>query len=209
MIVADVYERPSGVPRVLEVLGAEVELQKLAVADYALPADVLVERKTVRDLHLSVVNGTFWRQIGNLRSVSPYPYFLVEGLRLDQGPLERAAIRGACLAVIEQGIRMIRTEDREDTALWLYRLALRREQRKRDLPQYAQRPKPRSETEVAEAFLSAVPGISTASARALLRRFGSVAAVLEAGAEAWEQVPGIGPERAAALATTLNKRISR
>ncbi len=68
-----------------------------------------------------------------------------------------------------------------------------------DRPAYAQRPKARAGSEAAEGVLAAVPGISTGSARALLARFGSVAAVVAAGREAWLEVPGIGPDRARAL----------
>ena len=60
--------------------------------------------------------------------------------------------------------------------------------------------------ETAEALLAAVPGISTACARALLERFGSVAAVVAADPAEWLAVPGIGPERARALADALNVR---
>jgi ERCC4-type nuclease len=51
-----------------------------------------------------------------------------------------------------------------------------------------------------------VPGISATSARALLTRFGSVAGVLAASPEEWLSVPGIGTERAGALADTLSRR---
>jgi ERCC4-type nuclease len=204
-IVADIHERASGVPRALEVLGVTVEVASLAVADYAV-ADTLVERKTVRGLHAGLVDGTFWRQIGKLRRASRYPFFLVEGRHLDGGPIAPNAIRGACLAVIEQGIRLIRTDDGQDTALWLSRLALRREDR-RNRPVYAQKPVPAA-ADAGEALLAAVPGISTVSARALLGHFGSVAAVLAASPEDWLEVPGIGPDRARALASTLNQRFS-
>ena len=56
--------------------------------------------------------------------------------------------------------------------------------------------------EVDDAVL---PGISTMSARALLARFASVAGVLSAGPEEWLEVPGIGPDRAKALAETLTR----
>ncbi len=52
-------------------------------------------------------------------------------------------------------------------------------------------------------MLAAVPGISTARARALLARFGNVANVVAAGEQAWCEVPGIGPTRAKALAKTF------
>jgi len=58
---------------------------------------------------------------------------------------------------------------------------------------------------VAEALLASVPGISTTGARALLERFGTVAAVVAASPEEWLAVPGIGRERARALAESLGK----
>lgn len=56
------------------------------------------------------------------------------------------------------------------------------------------------------AVLASVPGISTSSARALLDRFGSVAAVVAADQTEWLTVAGIGPERARALNETFNLR---
>jgi ERCC4-type nuclease len=56
---------------------------------------------------------------------------------------------------------------------------------------------------VAEMMLTAVPGISTVGARALLERFGSLAGLLAAPMDDWLTVPGIGRERARALADAL------
>jgi ERCC4-type nuclease len=61
----------------------------------------------------------------------------------------------------------------------------------------------RNHGHAAEAVLASVPGISTVTARALLRQFGSVAAVIAAGPEAWMSIHGIGPGRALHLAKTL------
>lgn len=72
-------------------------------------------------------------------------------------------------------------------------------------PLYAQWPKPKATAEAAEAMLAAIPGISSSSARALLERFGSVAAVVVAGPEQWREVPGVGPDRARALEETLGR----
>ena len=54
---------------------------------------------------------------------------------------------------------------------------------------------------VPEAMLAAVAGVSTVTARALLERLGSVTAV--ASHDVLLEVPGIGPERARALALAL------
>jgi ERCC4-type nuclease len=141
-VVADVNERRSGIPTALAELGVLLELAVLPAGDYALPADTLVERKSVADLHSAISKGSFWPQIGKLRRAARYPFFLVEGQDLDRGPIAPAAIRGVCLAVIEQGIRLIRTTDRSDTALWLNRLAVRRTAARHDRPAYAQRRQP-------------------------------------------------------------------
>jgi DNA excision repair protein ERCC-4 len=204
-IVVDVHERRSGIPEVLvDELGAAVEIAPLPAGDYACGADTLVERKRVLDLHAAVTKGRLWPQLAKLRAAADFPYLLVEGTDLDRGPLGAAAIRGVCLAAIDQGIAFIRSGQPRDSALWVHRLAVRcqRTEAPADRPAYAQRPKVSPE-EAAEAMLAAVPGISSTSARALLARFGSVAGVLAASRDEWLDVPGIGKERADALAAAL------
>jgi ERCC4-type nuclease len=54
-------------------------------------------------------------------------------------------------------------------------------------------------------MLVAIPGISTITARALLERFGSPAGIAAALPEEWLEVPGIGGERARALADAFGR----
>jgi DNA excision repair protein ERCC-4 len=207
-IVVDVHEKKSGVPALLESLGTEVEVGSLAAGDYALGADTIVERKRVRDLHGAILKGRLWPQLSRLRASCAFPYLLVEGRDLDVGPLHPNSIRGACLAAIDQGIALLRTDHQRDSASWLHRLAVRcqRVEEGPDRPPYAQRPKRHGTSEAAEAVLAAVPGISTASARSLLAHFGSLAAVLSASPSDWTAVPGIGRERARLLEETMFSR---
>jgi DNA excision repair protein ERCC-4 len=208
-IVVDVHESKSGIPVVLaEELGAEVEVASLPAGDYAVGAETLVERKRVLDLHSAVAKGRLWPQLAKLRAAAAFPYLLLEGTDIDRGPLGANAVRGACLAVIDQGIALLRSGQPRDSALWIHRLAVRcqRVALPADRPAYAHRPKAPAGAEAAEALLAAVPGISTSSARALLARFGSVAGVVAAGPDEWLTVPGIGPDRARSLAETLNLR---
>ncbi len=202
------HERQSGIAERLSELGASVELASLPAGDYAVGADTLVERKRVLDLHSAVVKGRLWPQLGKLRAACAFPYLLVEGTDIDRGPLHANAIRGACLAVIDQGSALLRTGSQRDSALWIHRLAVRCQdvEPAATRPAYAQRPRPKPGEETAEALLASVPGISTTSARALLDRFGTVAAVVAAGADEWLTVPGIGLERARALEETFHVR---
>src|SRR5262249_16719324 len=108
-------------------------------------------------------------------------------------------------AVVGLGIPVIRSEDVRDSALWLTLLGRRRAGVRplRDRPVYAQRRKAAPD-HVPEAMLAAVPGISAMRARALLREFGSGAAVVRAGPEAWTEVRGVGPTVARALARAVS-----
>jgi ERCC4-type nuclease len=204
-VVADVHERESRIPELLRTFGASVETRSLVAGDYLVGETVIVERKRVLDLHAAVIAGRLWRQLGALRAQgSRFPYLIVEGTDLDRGPLNPSAVRGICLTAIELGIALVRSDHQRDTASWLFRLAARERVSTRcDRPIHAQRPK-RPAVHPGEAMLAAVPGISTASARALLKAFDSVAEIAAAGPAAWRRVPGIGPVRSRRLEHALS-----
>jgi ERCC4-type nuclease len=205
-IVVDVHERSSGIPTLLRELGIDVEVGRLPAGDYLVSRTRVVERKRILDLHVSIRRGRFWPQLGALRDSADVAYLLVEGTELDRGPLRPGSALAVCLAVLDLEVRLLRSAHQRESALWLARLALRYQSRRRRpvRPAYAQRPKARSQREASEAMLAAIPGLSAVSARALLDRFGSVPAALAAGTEAWLAVPGIGPRRAAALERMSN-----
>ena len=85
-IVADSFERAGGVPDALRALGVTVELGGLPAGDYDLGSGVLVERKTVPDLHLSLERVRLWSQIGKLRRAAALPYLLVEAAISTRAP---------------------------------------------------------------------------------------------------------------------------
>jgi ERCC4-type nuclease len=198
-ITADLFERASGLPALLERAGACVDVRPLHVGDYDLGSGVLVERKAVADLHGSLIGGRFWGQVGRLRSAARVPCLLVEGPHL-RGPVATAAVRAALLAVSDLGCVVVRSTSRSDSAEWLVSLARRgcTQAPSRLRPRYAQRAQPAA-ADVPQAMLAAVPGLSVVTARALLTAFGSVQAVLTASEDELRTVRGMGPTRVRAL----------
>jgi ERCC4-type nuclease len=193
LVLVDVFERDSRPLEALQRLGVKTELRRLPVGDYDV-GSAIVERKSVRDLHLSIVRSRFWPQVGRLARSRRTPYLLVEGPELDAGPLRPAAVRGALLAVSELGVGLIRSTDAEDSALWLKVLAGRSMRRR------PRRVYPRAKrADPSVAVIAAVPGFSSTSAQRLLDRFGSVSDIVAAGPENWLSVPGVGPKRARSL----------
>src|SRR5581483_9196611 len=206
IIVADVFEEGSGIPSRLRRLGAHVVVEPLRAGDYRMAGGAVVERKTVPDLHGSLGRGRLWSQIGRLRDESVLPFLFVEGEDIDAGPRHPNAIRGCLLAIADLGIAVVHSRDAADTALWLHRLAVRQDRRRR-----APGPAPSRRTLAPPGLsvLQGIPGISEGTARALLERFGSVERLLAAGPEEWAQVSGVGPVRAHALAEALLDRGGR
>lgn len=202
-ISVDVRERRSDVPAQLTQLGAPLSIITLAVGDYAV-GNRVIERKTVVDLHRSLVNRTLWSQVAALRHDPRRAYVVVEGEDLDDGPVPARPIRGALLKILDNGIDLLRTPSPRDTALWLHVLA-RQEQRRaesRTIQLSGRRPIVVSPV----GLLSAIPGISIDGAKALLTEFGSIAAIAATSDSALQSIPGIGPERAAALQHALKGR---
>jgi Fanconi anemia group M protein len=207
-VVVDVFEQASGVPAALQRLGVEVVVQPLAAGDYRIGDEILIERKTVPDLHGSLARNRLWAQLGRLRDTAPYPYLLVEGDDLDAGPRHPNAIRGALLAVADAGITPLRSRDPNDTATWINRLAVRHARRTGTTRTHrlarASEPQPFHDPRV--GALAAVPGISTGTAQTLLDHYGSVERLIAAGPDDWATINGIGTIRTHALATTLLDR---
>jgi ERCC4-type nuclease len=147
------------------------------------------------------------RVVADTHKAARFPYVLIEGRDLDNGPLAAAAIRGICVALMDLGVGVIRSVDCRDSALWLHRLAERRTLvRFRNVPAYAQRPMREAGFPAAEAALACVPGISRVGAQALLSRFGSLAELIRASPTEWQQVRGIGPAKANAMAATFHTK---
>lgn len=200
VVVVDVFERGSGVPAELLRLGARITVEPLAAGDYRIAGGVLIERKTVADLHGSLGRGRLWAQVGRVRDSAVAPFLLVEGDDLDAGPRHPNAIRGALLAIADLGVAILPSRDATDSARWIHRLALRQARKGAKGGPLRERVEM---TPPGIAVLTAVPGISDRTARILLERFGSVEGVLSAGPERWAEIAGIGSVRANALAAAL------
>ena len=56
-IVADEREKNSQVPNLLKIMGVFVDYEQLAVGDYIVSSETVIERKTVYDLISSVYDG--------------------------------------------------------------------------------------------------------------------------------------------------------
>ena len=203
-IVADDREARSELFRMLEELdGAAVRVARLPLGDYVVANRLLVERKTLVDLTVSIKDGRLFRQAYRLASSSLHPVVLLEGTAGDLAgsSMRREAIQGALIHLtIGLGIPLLRSKTASESArLMCY--AGRQIQRRRSgaLPRLSGRKRPTGKRKTQLHILQGLPGIGPARASRMLDAFGSVERIFTASADELERVPGVGPRTARAV----------
>lgn len=205
IITVDYRERRSGLIELLE-MHCEVEIGNLHCGDYRINESVLVERKTARDLLLSIIDTRFFGQIRRMKNLSYRTLLIVEGdpFKTDLD-FSLEAVKGALLScqVIWQLPVYFTGSIREtaDTLLVIGRqvrnhhdeLCLRggyRPRRLRSRKLY---------------FLQGLPGIGPVLAKRLLEHFGSPQIILNSSNEELSKVKGVGVDRVYVIREVLDE----
>jgi len=209
-IVADDRERKSGViESLLEIENVEVDIQRLSSGDYKIGSRVIVERKTLKDFAISIVDGRLFKQMVYLANSRPQGVLILEGTagNLVEIGVTREAMQGALITVsLVLGIPVLRSRNPAETAKLIVYIARQVEsianggaQRHGYQPKglrYRQR-----------YILQGLPKIGREKADRLLDRFGSVAAVISAGIDDLQTVDGIGRNIAEKIKWAVSERV--
>jgi ERCC4-type nuclease len=210
-IAVDDREDSNALLRVLQRADdTEVHVRRLSVGDYVLDDRLLVERKTLRDFAVSVVDGRLFRQASRLASDARRGIVLLEGTSRDLADVDvrREALQGALVTLtLLLDLPLLRAKDPAESArLMLYAMRQVRRVREGTVPRAA--PASRAEGKRATQLyvLQGLPNVGPTRAERLLDHFGSVEAVMAASADALTQVPSIGAETAASLRWAVEER---
>lgn len=209
-VTVDDRETATRVVEHLSNLGAVITLRRLDYGDYAIGDRVLIERKTTRDFVDTLVERDLLGQVGTMARACLRPVLIIEGENLyTQRDIHPNAIRGALSAIsLDLGVSLFFTRDEEDTARMIEIIA-RREYSEGDRERVVPGKKNYSGTrERQEAIIASFPDIGLKGARALLRQFGSVRAVIDADEHDLTAVEGIGPVKAKTIAETARRPYS-
>jgi len=196
VIDADDRERGGGVIRaLLEREDVSVRVRRLALGDFVVDGTLMVERKTVRDFAISILDGRLFSQAYRMvRSAGQRSCLILEGNSIDllTTGMTREALQGALTTVtLVLGVPVLRSLCPEETASLLITAGRQLEARALELPpRYGYKPK--SIERIRLLLLQAVPGVGRARARALLRRFDTPAKLCAATRDELSEVPGVG-----------------
>ena len=179
-------------------LGAEVKVKRLDVGDFICSQRVCVEYKKAKDFIESITDGRLLSQAKLLKDNFERPVVVIEGGEnmFSISNVHPNSIRGGlCSVILGYGIPVVNSKNARETAELLLAIA-RREQIKKDKNFKLHNIKKPAELSTAHEYvISALPRVGSATARELLRKFGSVSAVFSASEKELKEVKNIGRQK--------------
>ena len=175
-------------------------MERLTVGDYCLERGIVVERKTLADFAVSLVDGRLFPQAAKLARCPHRPIMLIEGPRPARMPdVPPHALKGAIVSLaVMWRLPVLYARDPEDSLRILRCLA--DQLRSSDdgvLKRYDRKPKRLASRKL--YMLQGLPGVGPALAHRLLQEFGSIERVVTADEEALMRVRGVGRQTAAQI----------
>jgi DNA excision repair protein ERCC-4 len=209
-VLADHREREPLVTQALRDLGADVLIGQLRVGDYSVDGRLVVERKTARDLAVSVMSGRLFRQARSLAAVpGGRVCLIIEGPvnRGLTGGLSRSGFHGTlvCLTLVF-GLPTIRTATPAETASVMM-LAATQLRRRSTVPPRRLGQKYDAVRRTQHLMLQSIRGVGPSRSGALLAAFASPAGVAAATVEQIASVPGIGHATARRIASVMRGKV--
>ena len=197
VVYADSREGNSKVIRHLSQMEIDVQVRSMAVGDYQVSDDVVIERKTAKDFVDSIIDKRLFKQARELSEEFKHPILILEGDDIYNGMIHPNAIRGTIAAIaIDFGISIIPTRNSQDTAAMIKRMAVREQNGEKVHIQIRTDKKPVSLWEQQLFIIESLPNIGPVNAKNLLQHFGSVEKVITASESELQEVEGIGKKTA-------------
>lgn len=197
VVYADSREGNSKVIRHLTEMEIDVKVRSMAVGDYQVSDDVVIERKTAKDFVDSIIDKRLFKQARELSEEFKRPLLILEGDDIYNGMLNPNAVRGTLASIaIDFGISIIPTRNSQDTAAMIKRIAVREQNGEKTHIQIRTDKKPVSLWEQQLFIVESLPNIGPVNAKNLLQHFGSVEKVITASETELQEVEGIGKKTA-------------
>ena len=207
VVFADTREGNSKVIRHLSEMEIDVKVQAMAVGDYQVSDEVVIERKTAKDFVDSIVDKRLFKQARSLMEEFKRPLIILEGDDLYNGMINPNAIRGSIASIaLDFGISIIPTRNAQDTAAMIKRIGIREQSGEKTPIQIRTDKKPVNLWEQQLFIIESLPNIGPVNAKNLLEHFGTVANIINASESQLQEVEGIGKKTAANIRKVVDSK---
>ena len=209
-IIADDRECKSEViESLLQIEDVEVSIRRLSMGDYQIDTRLIVERKTLKDFAVSIIDGRLFKQMIRLANSNSKAALIIEGTASDTAELgmTREAMQGALITVsLILGIPVLRSKDPFETAKLIVYIGRQIESMAMGgVHRHGYRPKNNRKRQL--FILQGLPGVGSEKAARLLDRFGSVEAAISASSSELQSVDGIGKSIADKIRWAVSGRV--
>lgn len=189
----DVRERGSGIGSILREHGHELEERQLTVGDFIIE-DLVIERKTVKDFQISVIDGRLFRQISLMRCRYNRCLLIIEdNAEETEDNIHIHAAQGALVQVTSGWqVPYLFSQGISNTVVLLEQI-MKQESSALEPHEHKTRwgNKPKREDRKRQYLLEGIQGIGPKRAQALLTHFGSLRNIFNASHEELACVEGI------------------
>ena len=192
-ITVDYREKASGLIDLFIREGISVEIKKVHYGDYIISNSITIERKTAKDLLISIIDGRLFSQLSNLKKYCINPILLIEGnpYKTDLN-FDNMAIKGALIsAQAIWYVPVIYSRSKEDTKD-IFMMIGRQDETYTDVIPLRGGYRPKKLKSKQLFILQGLPQVGPMLARRLIERFSSVLKVMNASIDELTEVEGIG-----------------
>lgn len=170
--------------------------KRLEIGDFQIDDAVVVERKTVTDFAVSLIDGRLFSQASRMVQSPMRPALIVEGntTEWESVNLTRPCLQGSLISLmLIFDIPVLQSSHPQETAHLLYYIAQQLLRAKNTGMTPIRKVKAKRKPTRQRRILQSLPGVGPDRAKQLLEHFGSVRACLTADPEELASVQGIGP----------------
>jgi ERCC4-type nuclease len=209
-IIADDRECKSEViESLMQIEDVEVSIYRLAIGDYQIDNRLIVERKTLKDFVVSIIDGRLFTQMIRLANSNSKCVLILEGMASETAKLgmTREAMQGALITVsLILGVPVLRSKDPSETAKLMVYIGRQIESMAMGgVQRHGYRPKNKRKRQL--FILQGLPGVGSERAERLLAMFGSVEAAISASSSDLQTVDGIGKNIAEKIKWAVSEHV--
>lgn len=207
VITVDHREKESELFKLLE-RNFDIKVSTLPFGDYQLSNHLTIERKTAKDLLISIIDLRLFRQVANLKHHCQASLLLIEGNPLQTDlRFDHRAIKGALLSIQTSWQLPVIFSDSPQDSFDIITTIVRQDETSSDVIPLRGGYRPKRLKLKQLYILQGLPGIGPELAKKLLDHFHSVAAVMSAPEAELMAVEGIGPTKARHIRHILDSQV--
>ena len=192
-IVCDNRETASAVVRDLSLMGVNLKLEQLSVADYVISDRVGIERKSSKDFTDSIKDGRLFKELKVLVETYERGILILEDDPFKVSNLSENAIYGAITSIIlNLGVTIYRTNDTRETAMFLYQLAKKEQSKHSSTLKLRFDKAPVENSRLLEYVVAGIPGVNALRAKSLLKELNTLQKIFLADIPDLTKIENIG-----------------